>query len=392
MDNLTQIFISIFLLFAIVLYIWLDYKNNILQLEGFEGQTISSILPPQIFSNYEYIDKSNPEIIKRNVNNYPILQFSVFQSNSYDIDLYQYFRHKIYPCNYISTSSNMETLLQFQNHECAIAFVSEEQVMRYHSRTCRLFNNQWNEIYPTYNMTPNCSAIGVAYYEYMYIITRNNDKKTILNDVIGERIGICNDDMYYFTKLLSMLDIDIANLNIIYSIQTNELINKFRNNELDVIFLVSHPKNRDLLDLSHNQQIKFIKYITNDIHIKLHQYLATGRIVIEDLNHFYRYGNIFSKSAYEAISIRTILMIRNDIIRSSIEYLVKNYISSLIQMRESIDKKNFQRQLNNFDMRDFNYDELVSFNQNIPLNKIANEIYKEEGLIKYENVIECKYE
>ena len=45
--------------------------------------------------------------------------------------------------------------------------------------------------------------------------------------MINDKIGICGDDYYYFTKLLSMSNIEIVNL--IITIQTNELIQKFVN-------------------------------------------------------------------------------------------------------------------------------------------------------------------
>jgi TRAP-type uncharacterized transport system substrate-binding protein len=393
MEITTEIIISLSFLIIGFVYIWFDYRhtmNNQLE-EGFEYQAVSSILPPQKFTHYQYIDTSDPAVVQRNADEYPILRFSLFDSNTYDVELYQYFRHKIYPCESVSTASNMQTLLQFQRNECDIAFVSEEQALRYHTGDCRLFNKEWSDAFPGVARQPNCSAIGIAYYEYMYVITRNNNKKNVLDDVIKDRIGICGDDYYYFTKLLSMLDFEISNLRLTMTTQTNELIQKFNNNEIDVIFVVSHPKNRDLLDLSRNQQIKFIKYVNDEIRMKQHQYLASAIIITEDLNRFYRYGNIFKNSAYEVISIRTVLMVRNGIITKAIEFLVRNYIASLIKMRESIDRKNYSRQLNNFNIRDFNYEELVSMNVGIPLNPIANAIYKEEGLVVEEQILQCKY-
>ena len=389
----TEIIISLAFLVVAVAYIWMDYRhtlNNQLE-EGFEYQPASSILPPQKFTHYQYVDTSEPSVIRRNKDEYPVLRFSAFDSNTYDVELYRYFRHNIYPCESVSTASNMQTLLQFQRNECDIAFVSEEQAMRYHTSDCRLFNKQWSDAFPGVERQPNCSAIGIAYYEYMYIITRNNDKKNVLDDVIADRIGICGDDYYYFSKLLSMAGYSIADLQLTMTTQTNELIQKFANNEIDTIFIVSHPKNRDLLDLSRNQQIKFIKYVTDEIRMKQHQYLASAIIITEDLNRFYRYGNIFVKSAYDTISVRTVLMVRNGIIPQAIEYLVRNYIANLIKMREAIDRKNYVRQLNNFDIRDFNYEELVSMNVGIPLNPVAKTIYKEEGLVVEEDVMQCKY-
>ena len=394
MEIATEIIISLVITLLAIVYIWLDYRHTLADdklLEGFEYQTASSLLPPQKFTHYQYIDTSEPSVVKRNASDYPILRFSLFDSNTYDVELYQYFHHNIYPCESVSTASNMQTLLQFQRNECDLAFVSEEQAMRYHTGDCRLFNKQWSDAFNGVDRQPNCSAIGIAYYEYMYIITRNNNKKNVLDDVIADRIGICGDDYYYFSKLLSMTGYSIEDLKLVMTTQTNELITKFANNELDVIFVVSHPKNRDILELSRKQQIKFIKYVTDDLREKLHKYLATAIIITEDLNRFYRYGNIFVKSAYETIAIRTVLMVRNEIIPRAIDFLTRNYIASLIKMREAIDRKNYDRQLNNFDIRDFNYDELVSMNAGIPLHSVTNAIYKEEGLVMDEQIMQCKY-
>jgi TRAP-type uncharacterized transport system substrate-binding protein len=396
--SVIQIIFTIILFTLLIIYIYFDYNftfnnntNNNDTIEGFEYQQISTLIPPEKMTYNQYIKNEDKPIIKRNTYDLPILKFSLFDSNTYDIDIYRYFRHKVFPCQSISTVSNMETLYQFQQNKCDIAFVSEEQALRYHTSDCRLFNKLWKSTFNSVAVKPNCSAIGVGYYEYVYIISHNNEKKNVLADIITDRIGICGDDYYYFSKLLSMYDYNISSIKLTLLEQTANLIKLFRDNQLDTIFIVSHPKNRDILELSRNQQIKFIKYVDDNLKIKLHQYLATSLVIVEDLNRFYRSGNFFSKSAYECIAIRTILMIRNEIINSSIEYLTRNYIDSLIQLREAIDFKNYSQGINNFNTRDFNFNELVSMHQSIPLHHIANQIYKEEGLIKEENIISCKY-
>jgi TRAP-type uncharacterized transport system substrate-binding protein len=85
-----------------------------------------------------------------------------------------------------------------------------------------------------------------------------------------------------------------------------------------------------------------------------------------------------------------ILVIRDDIPRERIKIITRNYIDNLEKMRDIIDREQFQIELNNFSSLEFNYQELISFNSSIPLADGAKEVYKEEGLIYYEDDERCK--
>ena len=58
-------------------------------------------------------------------------------------------------------------------------------------------------------------------------------------------------------------------------------------------------------------------------------------------------------------------------------------------MRNAIDREQFQIQLNNFSSLEFIYNELVSFDKVIPLSDGARKVYKDEGLILYQEDDRC---
>ena len=90
-------------------------------------------------------------------------------------------------------------------------------------------------------------------------------------------------------------------------------------------------------------------------------------------------GNL--QTYLETYSQRVVLIVRNEIPSSRIEYLTHNYISSLEKMRDNIDMNNYNIDVNNISSEEFKYDELLSFNQVIPLNNGARTVYIKEGLI-----------
>ena len=85
-----------------------------------------------------------------------------------------------------------------------------------------------------------------------------------------------------------------------------------------------------------------------------------------------------------------ILVIRNDIPKERVEYITQNYINNLEKMRSTIDSEEFNIKINNFSSLEFTYQELVSFDSEIPLADGARTIYKKEGLIYTEDDVRCK--
>jgi TRAP-type uncharacterized transport system substrate-binding protein len=127
-----------------------------------------------------------------------------------------------------------------------------------------------------------------------------------------------------------------------------------------------------------------IKDDFNSLIKKYFQHL-TPRAV--DLNKFHKSGNTYSY--LDTYSTRTILIIRDSISDEKVEYITRNYIDNLEKMRNSIDKDNFIITLNNFSSIEFMYNELVSFEKVIPLAEGARKVYKDEGLIYYEDDSRC---
>jgi len=107
-----------------------------------------------------------------------------------------------------------------------------------------------------------------------------------------------------------------------------------------------------------------------------------------DLNKFHKSENKYSY--LDTYSTRMILVVRNDIPKQRIEYITQNYINNLEKMRNTIDMNTFNNQINNFSSLEFKYEDLVSFNNDIPLANGARNIYKKEGLIYFEEEIDCK--
>jgi hypothetical protein len=223
---------------------------------------------------------------------------------------------------------------------------------------------------------------------------------------------------------------------------TLETLNeKFIQNKYDGIFIVCHPKNLQLLKLSLTKKLRYIhiqkrekldarnnlnslqnltntqqgtgsaipppppssntqaiysQTVMNDLKtinikenfnslIKKYFQHLTPRAV--DLNKFHKSGNTYSY--LDTYSTRMILIIRDSISDEKVEYITRNYIDNLEKMRNGIDRDNFDIELNNFSSLEFIYNELISFDKVIPLAEGARKVYKEEGLIYYEDDSRC---
>jgi hypothetical protein len=219
------------------------------------------------------------------------------------------------------------------------------------------------------------------------------------------------------------------------------LSDKFINNVYDGIFMVLHPKNLKLLKLSKDKKLRYIhiqkrekmdsrnnlnnlqnlsgtqqgtgsaipppppssnrqaiysQIVMDDLKttniredfnaiIKLYFQHIVPRAV--DLNKFHKSGNTYSY--LDTFSTRMILVIREGIPDERVTYITRNYINNLEKMRNSIDMENFDITINNFSSLEFIYNELISFDKVIPLANGAKTVYKDEGLIFYENDERC---
>jgi len=294
----------------------------------------------------------------------------------------------------------------------------------------------------------NIEAIGVGFNVDLYLIVGNFSNIIEFMDITkGKNIGILADSYYFFLKLCMAygLSIDILN-KITNNGNTIEptletLSEKFIENKYDGIFIVCHPKNLQLLKLSLNKKLRYIhiqkrqkldsrnnlnslqnlsntqegtgsanpppppssnaqaiysktvmddlntKNIRDDFNAIIKKYFQHLVPRAVDLNKFHKSGNTYSY--LDTYSTRVILIIRNGIPESKAEYITRNYIDNLEKMRNQIDMDNFDITLNNFSSIEFIYNELISFDKVIPLSDGARKVYKEEGLIFYEDDSRC---
>ena len=294
----------------------------------------------------------------------------------------------------------------------------------------------------------NIEAIGVGFNIDLYLIVGNFSNIIEFMDIVkGKNIGILADSYYFFLKICMAygLSMDILN-NITNNGNTIEptleiLIENFIQNKYDGIFIVCHPKNLQLLKLSLNKKLRYIhiqkrqkldarnnlnslqnlsntqqgtgsanpppppssnaqaiysQTVMDDLNTtnikddfnaiikKYFQHLVPRAV---DLNKFHKSGNTYSY--LDTYSTRMVLVIRDGIPESKAEYITRNYIDNLEKMRNNIDMENFDILLNNFSSIEFIYNELISFDKVIPLSDGARKVYKEEGLIFYENDSRC---
>jgi len=241
------------------------------------------------------------------------------------------------------------------------------------------------------------------------------------------------------------IDITDKSYNETHIIETEleNLIDDFSANKYDGIFVVLHPKNKLLLDMSKNMKLRYIhiqkkltldsrnnlsnlinfdlnnkqgtkedninniptlnqqeiysKIVMNDlksINVKenfnslIKKYFQHIKPRAVDLNKFHKSENKYTY--LDTYSTRMILVIRNDIPKERVEYITQNYINNLEKMRHTIDMETFNTKIDNFSSREFTYQELVSFDNDIPIADGARTIYKKEGLIYTEEDRRCK--
>lgn len=301
-----------------------------------------------------------------------------------------------------------------------------------------------DRLYPELNI----EAIGVGFNVDFYLVVGNFSNIIEFMDIIKEKtIGILADSYYFFLKLCMAYGISMDMLKKITNNGENieptlETLNeKFIQNNYDGIFIVLHPKNLQLLKLSLNKKLRYIHIqkrekldarnnlnnlqnlqntqqgtgssipppppssntqaiyseslmndlkttnIKNDFNSLIKKYFQHLSPKTVDLNKFHKSGNTYSY--LETFSTRMILIIREDIPKERVTYITRNYIDNLEKMRDSIDREQFEIQLNNFSSSEFIYNELISFDKVIPLADGSRKVYKDEGLIYYEEDDRC---
>ena len=443
------------------------------------------------FDNNYYLRDFNKPIIINNKISLPVINYCYFSNGSYDNLIGNYFRHHIYPVTQIQSISNIDAIYKFINNEIDIAFISEEVLSRYIKKDCRymtrllaqsfdiskeqLKNSDTNQILETLYPPINISAIGVGFHLDFYLIVNNFSNILEFIDIKyimdynkdsnrdsnrdansnstnqDRRIGILADSYYFYIKLCMSYGIDVTseeykNSHVVEP-DLETLIDMFKQNKYDAIFVVIHPKNKQILNMSKTMLVRYIHIqkrdtldarnnlsnitnlsntsnngqqgtnsdnnipppptlnaqaiysqtllndlktinVTENFNSIIKKYFKHISPRAVDLNKFYKNENKYSY--LDTYSTRMILVIRNDIPKERVEYITRNYINNLEKMRNDIDIEEFNTKINNFSSLEFNYEELVSFDNDIPLAEGARNVYKKEGLIYYSEDISCK--
>jgi len=462
----------IILALMLIIYICNDYvipfitgtqASNLL--EGFTSQyssltsgtsSTNNSTKTAAFDTNWYLRDPNHAIIRSNKVSLPIISYGFYENGSYDDLVGIYFRHHIYPIEPQQLATGLDTIYKFINGDIDLAFINEELLARYIKQDCKYLTryildqlgieserydlSQPDNITRLYLLV-NFSALGVGYHTHPFLIVNNFSNIREFLDIKGKSIGILEDSYYYFLKLVSAYQLDINSLQIERHIHLEDMLDKFRINKYDGIFLVVHPKNKQLLKLTLNMKVRFI-------HIQKHQSLADARSnlanlipdqqgtnnkapppppdmnrqqiysktlmddlsspgnpregfnslikkyfhhlapITIDLNKFHKSGNMYSY--LETYSTRMILCIRNDIPLERQSYITRNYIDNLNKVRDRIDREEFTPQLDNFSSLEFQYEELLGFDKVIPLAPGARKVYKDEGLIYNEDDTRCR--
>ena len=476
MQITTNNIILFILSFMILTYAYNDYIKPIL-INIINGKSIKTTMTEAFTSQYSSLapsmsntvefdtnsylrDKSKPIIVKNNIA-LPLINYCYFTTGSYEYLVGNYFRRAIYPVKQSKCITNIEAIYKFINNEIDIAFISEELLSRYIKKDCRYltrllaktFNISQNKLEDEKtlgNLYPpiNFSAIGVGFDRDFYLIANNFSNIVEFIDIKDKKIGILADSYYDYIKICSAYGIDITNNSYndtqIIETELEELIKAFREDKYDAIFVVLHPKNKLLLEMSKTMQLRYIHIqkkptldarnnLSNLINFNLNnQQVTTSEDTIMapptlnqqelysktlmddlktvnvrenfnslikkyfhhikpravDLNKFHKSENKYSY--LDTYSSRMILVVRNDIPKERVEYITQNYINNLEKMRNTIDIEEFNTKIDNFSSREFTYQELVSFDNTIPLADGSRTIYKKEGLIYTEDDVRCK--
>jgi len=476
MQITTNNIILFILSFMILTYSYNDYIKPILinimngksikttMTEAFTSQ-YSSLAPSMSntveFDTNSYLRDKNKPIIVKNTIALPLINYCYFTTGSYEYLVGNYFRRAIYPVKQSKCITNIEAIYKFINNEIDIAFISEELLSRYIKKDCRYltrllaktFNISQNKLEDEKtlgNLYPpiNFSAIGVGFDRDFYLIANNFSNIVEFIDIKENKIGILADSYYDYIKMCSAYGIDITDKSYndtqIIETELENLIDDFSENKYDAIFVVLHPKNKLLLEMSKNMKLRYIHIqkkptldsrnnLSNLINFDLNNQQGTttedniitpptlnqqeiySKTLMDDLktvnvrenfnslikkyfqhikpraidlNKFHKSENKYTY--LDTYSTRMILVIRNDIPKERVEYITQNYINNLEKMRNTIDMAEFNTKIDNFSSREFTYQELVSFDNTIPLADGSRTIYKKEGLIYTEDDMRCK--
>lgn len=447
-DAIKKIFILI-----VIGYVLYKFKKNIEKRKKRDEFTDmnSNKLLYKIFpvdTNY-YLDNSKYDgIIYRDYLNLPVFKCSIDydlsptilspiskigqQPITYHDQIIKYMRHNIYPVNLHKTDPDA-ILDDLQNGNIDIGIINEELMRRY-------ITNEDN--YTLDKKKLNFSAIGGLYYMDFYLIGQPGNTLDRLSN-IQSRITINtvnrNGEPILLEKLIKSYQFNVSDaVQIVINNNIEEMINKFMRDEIQYMFIICHPLDKYILDITETKKIRLI-------HLKDHyedqtpasnsrpildvgsrrdpnQYIRKRNIIPEDnmelsgntiiqkenhlsilkryipriydkvidLNYFHETDNEYSY--LETYSIKYLMVARNNLDNKNIDILTNNLINHMEIMRDKLVKNNYIIGYFNHNDYDLKIDEMLVFDKNINLHEGCKKAYEKIGLIKYSENISCYVE
>lgn len=456
---------------------------------GYGGKSVNPISNQtvQFDTNYYLRDNKEGVLVRKTLNVIPMKCNTYYQPTvEYDKNnkevlistpityldkVVEYLKRKVYPLNTLETDSSVETIHKLVDGYLDVGFINEEILLRYYNRNCKYLNTYLNNYYlknsdnkdentdkdttkkskdNNYKYKKlNFGVISTAFYQDMYLFVPINSKINYFWDFSkykNQVIGVYRDSYYYFKKLVRAYIIDKTfksedDLKIKVYDKVEVMVDDFNKEDINGFYIVSHPKNEVLLNLTKDTEVRLIhlqkrlqdksnkeededKYnelsnqndnelIVNnnedddeDDEMTQEERLnaLTNAAIIEpnmkdnfniiinkvfqsivprsiNLNSFYKTAN--PSSYIETYSLKMVLVMRNDVVEKYGNMFVNNYFCNLENIKNDINMNYFKIDVDNYNIIDFDYKDTISFyKHNLPIHKLAKQYYIEKGFIK----------
>lgn len=413
--------------------------------EGFSNNSNTGLINNIISSDNNYYLNQNKYsgIVARDYLNLPTLKCSSNfdnigidnKPNTYHDKILKYFKKHIFPIEPIVANSDDDVIGGMLNNNIDIGIVNEEYLRNY------LDKNIDKDRSKNINEIINFSMIGGLYYLDMYLIGQPDSELTRLSE-LKSKITIYTLPKYkiYLKKLVQSYQFTIKDsVNIVEIENIDELIKQYMNDDIEYIFLLSHPLDKYLLEMSDTKRIKLIHLqdreedaikeresielntemtaeefyrfvrsnrlnsqevinrnnivpsddIDRDTHKNiLKRYMPRIYSKVIDLNYFHSTSNEYTY--LETYSIKYILVANNNINPKHIKILTTNLIKHMGKMRNHIIMNNYIVGYQNHNNYDLKVDELLVVDHTIPLHQETKSVYERVGLIKFMESDACE--
>lgn len=387
-------------------------------------------------TNYYHLDNSRYEgIVYRDHLNLSVLKCPTnynytpnIPSKTYHDQIVQYMRHKVYPIS-LEQTDQTNIINSLEKGDLDMAIVNEEVLRAYITSDDDAENDK----------QPQFSAIGGMYYLDFFLIGQPGDKLDRLSNLQSKIIINTvnrNDEPVFLRKLVNSYQFNVQDaVEIVEHNSIEEMIAKFMKDEINYMFIMCHPMDKYILDITVTKKIKLIhlkeNYDTNlevnngreeldvgsrrnpqqfirklKILPKNNIKLVGNRIIhkenhlsilkryipriyekVINLNYFHETDNQYSY--LETYSIKYLLVARNDIKDEYIKILTGNLIGHMEEMRDKIIKDNYIEGYFNHNNYDLKVEEMLVFDKNIKLHEGCKEVYEKIGLIERKENISC---